>query len=67
MYAVATGIDQQTDKRAMDAKVADFLTKNGLEADDKRRELGNMITSTAVQKVLGYEQMDYYYPVRPIT
>ena len=66
MYAVATGIDQQTDKKAMDADVAVFLEENGLMIDPERRELGNIITSAAVQAVLGYEQMDYYYPVRPV-
>jgi len=64
MYAVATGIDQRTDKEAMDAAVATFLRENGLRIDPERRELGNIITSPAVQVVLGYEQMDYYYPVR---
>ncbi|MBQ3484267.1 MAG: AraC family transcriptional regulator [Clostridia bacterium] len=64
MYAVATGIDQQTDKADMDAAVAAFLTQHKLEPDDTRRELGNIITSPAVRVVLGYEQMDYYYPVR---
>ena len=66
MYAVATGIDQRTDKKAMDADVAVFLEENGLMIDPERRELGNIITSPVVQKVLGYEQMDYYYPVRPV-
>lgn len=64
MYAVATGIDQQTDKADMDAAVAAFLAQHKLEPDDTRRELGNIITSPAVRVVLGYEQMDYYYPVR---
>ena len=65
MYAVATGIDQQTDKDAMDAAVVEFITRHGLEMDPTRRELGNIITSPAVSAVLGFEQMDYYYPVRP--
>ena len=65
MNAVATGIDQRTDKKAMDAEVAAFLEENGLMIDSARRELGNIITSAAVQAVLGYEQMDYYYPVCP--
>ena len=65
MYAVATGIDQQTDKAAMDAAVVEFITRHGLEMDPNRRELGNIITSPAVSAVLGFEQMDYYYPVRP--
>lgn len=64
MYAVATGVDQRTDKPAMDAQVAEFLAANGLEADPNRCELGNIITSPAVRAVIGYEQMDYYYPVQ---
>ena len=65
MYAVATDIDQHTDKAAMDAAVADFLALHGLERDNTRREMGNIISSTVVSAVLGFEQMDYYYPVRP--
>ena len=65
MYAVATDIDQQTDKAALDAAVAAFIAAHGLEPDETRRELGNIISSPAVSAVLGFEQMDYYYPVRP--
>lgn len=64
MYAVATGIDQQTDKLAMDAAVGEFIAQHGLVMDASRRELGNIITSPTVHAVLGFEQMDYYYPVR---
>jgi len=66
MYAVATGIDQRTDKAAMNAAVANFLRENGFMIDPDRREMGNIITSPAVKEALGYEQMDYYYPIRPI-
>lgn len=66
MYAVATGIDQRTDKTAMDAAAVKFLLENGLMIDPDRRELGNIITSPVVKEVIGYEQMDYYYPVRPM-
>ena len=61
---VATDIDQQTDKKNMDAEVEDFLEKNGLARDPDRLELGNVITPPEVQEILGYEQMDYYYPVK---
>ena len=67
MYAVGTDIDQQTDKAAMDAAVAEFIARYGFEMDPTRRELGNIISSPAVSSVLGFEQMDYYYPVRPRT
>ena len=33
--------------------------------DGSRRELGNVITSPAARKILGYSQMDYYTPVKP--
>ena len=65
MYAVATDIDQQTDKDAMNAAVAEFMARYGFELDESRRELGNIISSPAVSAVLGFEQMDFYYPVRP--
>lgn len=64
IYAVGTDIDQQTDKAAMDREVAAFMTQHGFEMDPTRRELGNIITSPAVRAVLGFEQMDFYYPVR---
>lgn len=64
LYAVATDIDQQTDKKNMDAEVEAFLEKNGLSRDPDRLELGNIITPPEAQEILGYEQMDYYYPVK---
>ena len=64
LYAVATDIDQQTDKAAMDAEVEAFLAHNGLMRDPERPDLGNIITTPAARDILGYEQMDYYYPVK---
>lgn len=64
LYAVATDIDQQTDINAMKEEVDRFLSENGFERDVSRPELGNIITSPLVQEILGYEQMDYYTPVR---
>ena len=64
LYAVATDIDQQTDKQAMDAEVEAFLAGNGLVRDESRPEMGNVITPPAAKVILGYEQMDYYYPVK---
>ena len=65
MYVVATDVDQTNDRAAMDAAVTQFTAEHGFERDDTRRPLGNIITSPAVRAVLGFEQMDYYYPVRP--
>lgn len=64
LYAVATGIDQQTDRALMNAEVDAFLSENGFERDASRPELGNIITSPLAQEIMGYEQMDYYTPIK---
>ena len=64
LYAVATDIDQKTDTELMKQEVDNFLAQNGLERDNTRQELGNVITSPMAQKILGYNQMDYYTPVK---
>ena len=48
----------------MNAEVDSFLSENGFERDTSRFELGNIITPPAVQKILGYCQMDYYTPIQ---
>ena len=63
LYAVATDIDQQTDKPALDAAVAAFLAAHGFTADHARRELGCVITPPHIRQRLGYEQMEYWYPI----
>ena len=64
LYAAATDVDQKTDMEAMRAEIDAFLAENGLERDGGRWELGNIITSPAVKAAIGYEQMDYYFPVK---
>lgn len=64
LYSVATDIDQQTDMDAMKIEVDKFLDENGLERDNSRFELGNIITSPMIKEILGYDQMDYYAPVK---
>lgn len=64
LYAVATGIDQQTDTEQMKIEVDKFLNENGFEWDGSRSELGNIITSPLAQSIMGYEQMDYYTPIK---
>lgn len=64
LYAVATDIDQKTDKELMNKEIDKFLSENGFERDTSRPELGNIITSPLVQEIMGYEQMDYYIPVK---
>ena len=63
LYAVTTGIDQQTDMEAMDKELFDFLQKNGFEQDHSRPRMGNIITPPQASEVLGYNQMDYYMPI----
>ena len=64
LYAVATGIEQQTDRDLINAAIDKFLSENGFERDVSRPELGNIITSPQAQKIMGYEQMDYYTPIK---
>lgn len=64
LYAVATDIDQKTDKERMNAEMDKFLSGNGFERDTSRPELGNIITSALAKKIMGYEQMDCYIPIK---
>ena len=57
LYAVATDIDQKTDKELMDTEIDKFLSINGFERDTSRSELGNIITSPYAKEIMGYEQM----------
>lgn len=64
LYAVATDIDQKTDKDLMNSEIDKFLNENGFERDTSRSELGNVITPPLAQEIMGYEQMDYYFPIK---
>lgn len=64
LYAVATDIDQKTDMKVMKVEVDSFLNENGFERDTARSELGNIITTPRIQEALGYEQMDYWTPIK---
>lgn len=64
LYAVATDIDQKTDVDHMNDEVDKFLSENGFERDLSRPQLGNIITSPLAKKIMGYEQMDYYTPIK---
>lgn len=55
LYAVATDIDQKTDRGLMDAEIDKFLSENGFERDISRSELGNIIMSPLAKKIMGYE------------
>jgi AraC family transcriptional regulator len=66
LYAVATDIDQKTDMDSMNEEVDKFLDENGYKRDDSRPQLGNIITSPVVNKIMGYDQMDYYFPIKGV-
>ena len=55
LYAVATDIDQETDKEFMNTEIEKFLSENGFERDISRSELGNIIMSPLAKKIMGYE------------
>jgi hypothetical protein len=67
LYAVATDIDMHTDIDAMSRERAEFLSALGFERDPSRPEMGNIITPPEVSAIIGYNQMDYYFPIRPVS
>lgn len=64
LYAVATDIDQKTDMEALKREIDVFLEENRFERDCSRQELGNVIISSTAHKIMGYDQMDYYSPIK---
>lgn len=48
----------------MKAEVDKFLSENGFEQDTSRADLGNIITSPLAHEIMGYDQMDYYTPIK---
>jgi len=64
LYAVATDVDQQTDMDAMGAEVDIFLSAHGFVRDPSRSDMGNIPTPPSARDVMGFEQMDYWFPIR---
>lgn len=63
LYAVVCGIDAQSNAEEMAATAA-FMEQHGLMRDDSRPDMGHIIGNKETQAVLGYEQMDYWTPVK---
>lgn len=64
LYAVATDIDGQDNSEAISA-IKNFIEEKGcFEEDNSRAELGNIPTSPSASKVMRYNQMDYYVPIK---
>lgn len=64
LYAVATDVDGRDNAQAMAAIHAFINEKGCFEVDGSRVYLGNIITPPAVAQAMGYNQMDYYVPIR---
>ena len=66
LYAVATDVDGQDDTPARTA-IKKFIKEKGCFEEDLSREMfGNIITSPLASTAMGYNQMDYYTPIRII-
>ena len=63
LYAFVCGIDAQSNTSEV-AVVADFMEKHGLVRDDSRPDMGNIIGNESTKAALGYDQMDYWTPVK---
>ena len=67
LYAVATDIDGADDSEIMGV-IREFVKQKGcFEEDPSRPYFGNIPTPPSAAKALGYEQMDYYIPIRILT
>lgn len=66
LYAVATDIDGESNENAISA-IKGFIADKGCFAEDPSRPyMGNVITPPAARLALGYDQMDYYVPIKAI-
>lgn len=64
LYAVASEIDGRDSSETVGA-IKDFIKEKGcFEEDASRAYLGNIITPPSAGKAMGYEQMDYYVPIK---
>lgn len=62
LCAAATDIDQKTDKELMNVEIDNFLSETGFERVTSG--VGKYHYVTACKKIMGYEQMDYYIPIK---
>lgn len=64
LYAVATDIDGKDNANAINT-IKNFIKEKGcFEEDTSRSYLGNIPTPPSVAEAMGYEQMDYYVPIK---
>jgi len=66
LYAVASGIDGQ-DSTEVISEIKGFIKEKGcFEEDPTRTYLGNIPTPPSANQAMGYNQMDYYVPIKII-
>lgn len=63
LYAVVAGIDAQSNAGEM-AAVDALVARGGFEYDRSRPQLGNILNTPKGKRGLGYNQMDYFVPVK---
>lgn len=64
LYAVATDVDGQDSSETI-TTIKNFIEEKGcFEEDASRSYLGNIPTPPSACKAMGYEQMDYYVPIK---
>lgn len=64
LYAVASDIDGRDNSNAINA-IKNFIKEKGcFEEDTSRAYLGNIPTPPSAAKAMGYNQMDYYVPIK---
>lgn len=64
LYAVATDIDGEDSADAL-SSIKNFIKEKGcFEEDTSRVYLGNIPTPPSAGKAMGYNQMDYYVPIK---
>lgn len=66
LYAVASEIDGQ-DSAEVISVIKHFIKEKGcFEEDTSREYMGNIPTPTSAFNAMGYNQMDYYVPIKII-
>lgn len=64
LYAAATEIDGE-DSTGVVNEIKSFIKEKGcFEEDTSRVYLGNIPTPPSAEKAMGYNQMDYYVPIK---
>ena len=66
LYAVATGIDGQDSSLVMDGIKTFIKEKSNIVEDESRAYLGNIPTPPRAFEALGYNQMNYYIPIKDV-